>query len=547
MVMRSGLEDLELTRRRLFGVLCNVPFLLLGLPTPLILPSWLFAPVISICLFILPGFSWSKVLEKEKSIDLFFKIFARSICVMVGIVVIHRLVGLPPSRLSWLLMSVLVVNLGLLRKATSRNLELLWQRYRKNHVRWISFGFACALLYSILTVCAFRLIPPMLDHDWDSQSNAYGFIHTLTPLTVTDRGVLYYLADPPLLGFQIGLVALAKGSLNELAYHYKMAEALKATQGIFPLESAWHVAADQSRHRFLADPHLLETRIPTLFFATATLPILFGLLQRLTQSSTLSAIGCLLYFTFPQILVQSSNGGYTAMAIFFLLIIANGYLQSHRQTILWGSFFAAIAKNPQTVVLPLAIALWAGLRETRGSVLVRLRAMAVHPTLVGFFMGMVCFFVYGLVVSPPAFWQDYIRGHFLNRLLHIDTGGVYPSVGSLWRQFNQVQGFPFLPLAIFCVAWMLVQTWRQHSPQGAIPLWVILGAILFSIIDWRQTKHLTYIVPALVMATMGFIAHQRGKLRWSFLGLVGFVIFYNIWRIAGSGGDLLALHPTGDW
>ncbi len=525
----------------------NLPFLLLLLPTPLRLPPEGFAPIVSLCLFILPGLAWVTVRSEESMASVLIRVFAGSVGAMAGVIVLLKLLGMTPTLQSWLILSLLVVNGGLLRKTTNANGNLLWQRWKRASPRWLLLGSACLLLYALLFACALVLVPASMEHDWENQSTAYGLLHTLTPLTVTDRGLLYYFSDPPFLSFQIGLVALARGTLDSFSYHYESAKALKEKQGVFPAEPAMREAVHRSQRLFLEDPHLLETRAPTVFFATATLPLLFSLLQELTQSPGLSALGCLLYFTFPEVLVRSSNGGSQAMAAFLLLIMAHGFYQGDRKLLLWGSFLAALARNKQVGILPLAIVLWVGSRKALGPLRARLKALAIHPACVGYLMGTLGFVGYGLWIHPQAFWIDFVRGHFWNRLLHIDTVGSYPSVLRLWWQYHQAQGFPFLPLAAASIGWLLIHSWRRRCDQGVIPLWAIVGSVCFSLIDWRQTKHLFHITPALVVSVMIFTAHQRGARRWALLGLVGTVILHNVGRIASSGGDLLGLHPSGDW
>ena len=508
---------------------------------------WLFAPLASICLWILPGIVWVRLQEQEPMPLWLIRVHALCAFVAVGIIGLHHLLRVVPTRESLLGMEAVGVGAGALRKTGYRNGQLLWQRFKKDRFRWIFLGSACLLLYMALAVSALHLVPPMMDHDWDSQSGAYGLIHTGAPLAVTDRGVFYFFANPPLLSFHIGLVALLRGSLDRLAYHEEMARALEKSYGAHPTESAWGEAVEQSRQRFLAEPHLLETRTPTLFFAVATLPLLFGILQGLTRSLWLSAMGCLLYITFPEVWVRSSHGGWTAITVFFLLAIAYGYFRDDRKILLWGGFFAAVAKSKEAVLLPLALALWRGFREIQGPVRSRIQAMATHPALLGFGAGTVLFFGYGLWVSRQAFWTDFVRGHVWNRLFHIHTGGSYPSVVGLWWQFSKVQGFPFLPLAALSVAWLLIWSWRRRSLDGAMALWAILGSITFSVVDWRQTKHLIQLVPALVMAIMKVLSQHRGILRWGLLGLVSFLIIRNAWLLFSFRGHWLALHPTGDW
>ena len=497
-------------------------------------------------LWVVPGLAWVAVRDDEPTMALFVRVVIRSLALVIGVVVVGWLFRIAPTAPGFLVTVLGLTAVGLLRRVTAQNGRRLRQRGRRAWRRWLLLGAACGGLFVLLSALAVAVVPPMLDHDWDSQSPAYALMHTGRPTAVTDRGVLTSFCAPPLLSVQIGLVALLHGSLDALAYHYEMAQQLRAAYGDRPPEAIWQAAARQSQQRFLADPHLLETRTPTLCYATATLPLLYLILESLTASPGLSAVGCLLYFTFPEALVRSAHGGYTAIAIFWLLVTCWGFLRGDGRTTALGSAVGVLAKT-QTVFLPLAIAGWVGLREARGTIVGRLRVIGRHPAVLGGLAGAALLAVYGWWADPRAFWDDYVLGHLWNRLAHVDTGGSYPSVIQLWRQFDVVLGRPFLPLAAGSVVWLLARSWRTGDRTGVIAGWAIVGAVLASVVDWRQTKHLMPIVPALVMAAMALIARQRGLVRGLLVGVLAVVILHNVWRLAGAWPDLLTLHPTGDW
>lgn len=406
---------------------------------------------------------------------------------------------------------------------------------------------ASAVLVAAYGWCALRLVPPMEDHDWDFQSSAYGLIYSGKPLTVTDRGVLYSFCDPPFLSFQIGLVALARGTLDGLAYHYQAAVALREREGVFPSEASWRAAAEQSKDRFFESPHLPESRLPNLLLAAACLPLFFLVLERLTGSAMLAVVGSLVFWTLPETVVRFSSGSHVPLAIFCALLMVQGALRHNPRLLWWASAFGAFAKGKQLVVVPLAIAVWAGLQSRSASWPQRLRTMATHPAALGWVAGTSLLVAYGLWVHPAAFWRDYLMTHGVHRLLHIGTSQEYPEILGLWRQFHQVHGALFLPLAMIGTTWWLRRSWQDRRAEGAIALWVVVGAVIFSLIDWRQTKHLMTIVPAMVMAIMSWTSSQRGWRRRLLLGALALLITHNLWRLAASGGDLLSLHPTGDW
>src|SRR3989338_1732743 len=218
-------------------------------------------------LWVVPGLAWVAVRDDEPTMALFVRVVIRSLALVIGVVVVGWLFRIAPTAPGFLVTVLGLTAVGLLRRVTAQNGRRLRQRGRRAWRRWLLLGAACGGLFVLLSALAVAVVPPMLDHDWDSQSPAYALMHTGRPTAVTDRGVLTSFCAPPLLSVQIGLVALLHGSLDALAYHYEMAQQLRAAYGDRPPEAIWQAAARQSQQRFPAHPHLLETRTPTLRYS----------------------------------------------------------------------------------------------------------------------------------------------------------------------------------------------------------------------------------------------------------------------------------------
>ena len=177
--------------------------------------------------------------------------------------------------------------------------------------------------------------------------------------------------------------------------------------------------------------------------------------------------------------------------------------------------FAALSDH-KMMLLPMSVVIWNALGSWRK---MRFKAAAKalsHPVAIGFFVGTLMFWAYGLSISPKDFWMDHVRYHLVNRVLNINARGLdmshYPSLGGLWLEFWQHTGYLLLPLGAIAL-WILcfrnasinkgenkqsVSGWR--GMPGLWAIWTLLVAIAFSIVDWRQTKHLAPLTLPLFLA-----------------------------------------------
>ena len=282
---------------------------------------------------------------------------------------------------------------------------------------------------------------------------------------------------------------------------------------------------DDYRH----EPRRLQTRTPNIFLAALTVALLGAWIARRTGLWWLALLVSLTYATSPEVFVRSSYGGYFAISMFALLqiLLAVERLTSDRSRAAWtgcllAGLFAALANN-KLVLLPAALVFWELARAEAGGVARRLARAIGHPVVLGFALGTIAFWIYGLGISPADFWDDHVRFHLVNRIIHDNTFGHagYPTVPGLWQEFWEHTGYVLLPLGIVALGalccrqrgtlcWMkcvedgptqkddVSVGWR--GMPGLWAIWFLLTAVAFSLIDWRQTKHLTPLLLPLCVA-----------------------------------------------
>jgi hypothetical protein len=129
----------------------------------------------------------------------------------------------------------------------------------------------------------------------------------------------------------------------------------------------------------------------------------------------------------------------------------------------------------------------------------------------------VLFWSLGLVTAPGAFLQDHLYTHLLSRVTHENPLGYggYPTVAGLWSELAAHSGYVLLPVALLAMGSDVLRSsssaLRQNAPDKALWLcWILLVAIVFSIIDWRQTKHL---MPILLPLFLGLVPDRHAP-RW---------------------------------
>ena len=116
-------------------------------------------------------------------------------------------------------------------------------------------------------------------------------------------------------------------------------------------------------------------------------------------------------------------------------------------------------------------------------------------------MGVLVFATWGLAVDAPTFVYDFLK-------VHVGPGSPSTTSGSptmrrsgtprfpeLWAEFAARYGIVFTVASAAASLWALRSVFPRVRACGAL----LLGALVFSLTDWRQTKHLSLLVaPALL-------------------------------------------------
>lgn len=552
-------------------VLSNLPFL-----AALLLNGWLPSPietlVVGAILLLVPGLAWTDH-RRGDAVVVLFRAALASLVAALAVILILILVGAPAHRSAFLIILALMTNAGILLGHRKGWFDA--NPFADPMPRLISAIAALFLLQSYLGAAYF--VPALEDQDMETQGTAYGLMHELAPTMVTNRQTSYFFAHPLLLHVWIGESALISEDLGRLKYHHEASIAVRGDPSAGTIEAQWNKAYAQ----FEKDPVLLPTRTPNIFLGALTL-FPMGFLVFLMTGSRVAALGaCVMYMTLPEIYVRTSYGGYLAVTNFFLLSGAYFYLLTsgllpqrgmigthasiRRST--WAAAFLGGWTDQKFLLLPMAAPLHAGIKAlldlpslVSGGLQHFVRTFLARPYVIaglligtGFVAGWMTFAAYGLLVAPGDFIQDHLKSHIwwrLNKvtdvnLTRVEQGGfVYPSVLALWQQFAHHTGWLLVPPMILGLLYAVP---RVREAYGLLLIWAVVGIVGFSLVDWRQTKHLAHILPPLVMLAAIYWASLKGPARSLLGGLIAIAIAWNVWRIILLMNDFEYLKPLPIW
>lgn len=547
-------------------------------------------------------------------------VIVASFAVFAAVLVATHVLGFSVrSGLFWNVTWV-VTNLSVLLNVLAGGPPACGVRLRDRH--WQVAGPLFAAAYLMFFVGATRVVPPMQDQDLDIQSPGHALLTHLQPRVVNDREILYYFAHPLLINCYEAASFLYYDQFDYLARYETATRRTQLAESGTPIEPDEKVFyrlpngrlvrgrgnGEQvgTRHRivgveggdYLVDPPLpepqgggripvreweiqmfyddyhhdprpLETRTPNIFLAALTVALLGCWVLRWTGRWWFGLLVPLAYATSPEVFVRSSYGGYFAISAFALVLMLMAVEQwiSDRSRAAWtgcllAGTFAAVANN-KLVLLPMALVVWQFFRLDQAGVARRAARAIGHPVVVGFLLGTVAFWVYGLAISPEAFWTDYVRVCLVDRIMHHDpyNGARYPTLPGLWREFWQHTGYVLLPLGIFFLG---VLCWTGNADEtgpgtgrvargwrgmpGLWAAWALLTAVAFSLIDWRQTKHLMPLMLPLHLAPARWAGSARIALilaSFLFAGLLAWNL--QVLLTLADGFDAFPIRPAPDW
>ncbi len=515
------------------AIALNIPFLVCHPDWPLVTAPFIRSLAINCVLFVVPGvpvvnamtrMGW---LRQAQGLWLVFL----SLVTFMATIVIRHVIGTPVTAGGVWLWAWVATNLGILLNVLPGGPRRWSIALPGKQIRSVALVFVVA--YAMFFFGATRVVPILGDQDDEVQGTAYGLLTHLKPSLLTGRNTEYLFAHPPLLHMSVAGSILYYDKLDEFAVYDSL--------------SPNRLTLEQAYQRYAQHPYLLETRTPNLFFAAFAVVLMWGWAGRMTGSAWFAALVTAVYATSPEVFVRSSYGGYFAigaMCLLHMLLAVDSWMSDpsrlNRRSALLAGAMAAVADH-KMMLLPGAVVAWEFLRARRWNVGGVARALR-HPVVLGFAAGLSLFWLYGLSISPRDFWMDHVRHHLVDRVLNYNARGLnmaaYPSVPALWLEFIRHTGYLFLPLGtlalgVLCFARLsddAVETDRPaHGWRGIVgvwAVWAVVTAVAFSIIDWRQTKHLA---PLMFPLTLGIASAGRGLPMRKVLGVLMFALL--LWNV----------------
>jgi len=464
---------------------------------------------------LVPGLCWSGLWRSRGAGRIAVALGASTACLLI-IFVGLRLAGRAPTPVA------VACGLAVLGAAP---LPFLRDRGRVT-VPGPSVLIALAAAAALLWFAAF-VVPPLEDQDMEMQATAHALATRQVPQALTNRSTAYYFAHPPLLHlWQAGTFALS-GRLSRVAYYDDAGR--RAARGPFlePPEGAPLIRRPHYEdwkpllRRFLSEPQLWPARQVCVLLAAVGAGLLAALAASLTRSTAAGVVLAALLVSFPETLVRGAHGAYFAATSLLALVILCCLDETapRRETMLASAL--AFLVDQKGLLVPAAWALGAPRRAGWSRFL----------PLAGALAGAAAFLAWGLAVDPRTFLFDFVREHVTRRLsgadvrFVADTARFYPSIPQLWAEYLARYGAAFTAWAAVAAG---VGLRRERPAARAAGAAVLLGALVFSVVDWRQTRHLALLTAPAVVALAGAwprsAAWRRGALLFA-----AALILRNLW------------------
>jgi hypothetical protein len=411
------------------------------------------------------------------------------------------------------------------------------------------------------------VVPALEDQDSEVQGTANGIVRELAPVSLMNRGRLHFFAHPPLLHvFSATTITLA-GELDTVRPAYDVAReelaklpaadrerglgavvrALRHPPGATDRSFLWHSRVFRA---FREDPALLATRAPNFVLGALAVSLVFAWARRLGAGAPDAVLVAAAYATLPEIVVRSSYGGYYALsAATFVSAAWLAAERRHRGSLAGVAGVLAALANHKAVVVGGASSVAAALR----------RRSAAAVVLLGVAAGTAAFWIWGLAIAPGDFVGEHLLDHGLRRFTLGEAttragAPIYPSRAGVWLEFATNHGWPWVAAAGAGLLWGITRAARGAPDLDPLTetaeilvAWTLLGAAVFTVIDWRQTKHLALIVPAATVLVAGLLCAAPRRARVPIRAVLAGAVAWNIAGIVRIARDFESLRVTPIW
>lgn len=554
-------------------IFCNAIFVLYALCSVLSVHIFILSLFSNLLIFIAPGLGWIGILKNhvKQEVMIIFYIVCFSLIILMAGFILFFLLQITPNPLLFVVYLFFVTNTGILYTRKAKTLSILYKRKS----RFVILIVSSFLIYSILFLGMIK-VPPLSDLDFEVPGTTYGLIHELKPYLAYNMPEKYfYFAHPPLANFISAYGVFFINKIDSFKFYYDSARAaediLKSKPGdtlYFSLYMGGSEPEDiqvqnAGRHKFIIKKDnyeelisrdtiteyffdfdritfqernlVADVRIANIFITVLIFASLYLFISQLSHSNLIGILAGLLYVLSPGIYVRACSMGHVATTNYALLIFAYHFIYSDEKRLftlnrtlflLLPGMFAVLA-NQKTLFLVGSVILCniaCFLHEKRKDR--KIANIAINTSTVGYMAGLLIFYTYGLLIDKKQFILYHLRVHLFDRIFHLNQMySNYPSIGRLWAEF-QIE-FPVFIIALAALVFIFKKLISKK--EGIFIYWFLVGAISFSIVDWKQTKHLMLLTPALiVMLTIGIIQLKRIPRRIILLSSIC-VLAYSIW------------------
>jgi hypothetical protein len=500
----------------------------------------------ALVVLILPGLGWAQLFASSGWAGTLALTLAISYATVVLGTLAHYAAGVLPgpwSLLGWLWLAAVVG-------------QVLALRRRDSFPRLTSLGvMGTVAVFCYFYAGATRVVPPQQDQDLVVANPVYGYFKDLKPYGL-ETHFTFLFSKPSYLHLVAGSSICLWGDIDNAKPYYDRA---RLTEGKnWP---RWKIdeLRTEDAEEFAADSQLLwSTRVLPVALAALVPVVLYGVCTRLGVSAVWAVLGAVLYVSLPEVFIRSSFAGFTMVGNLFASLVLLLYvtrLQDGRQGAALFSAAALMAgSNQKALLIVPGLLLHHLLQDVRAGGIRGLcrwvAGLVTDPFFLGVVVGWGTFCAYGMWADANTFVRDHLyydlRDRFLLqdvRLAHLD-GWWYPSIPEVWVEFARNLSWVFLPMAVAAVLWLVP---RVAAPEWALVPWVFLGAVLGSLTDWRQTKHLMLILPPLVVGWT-VVSNRSGRvLRALALAAAVFCLVWGFTVSARLWGDFTRLAPSTIW
>ncbi len=496
---------------------------------------------------ILPGLGWARLFAATGWASTLALALAFSYFTVILGVVGHYVVNVLPGPWSFLAWLWAVAAIG----------ELLVAAKRRSLLPPMSAAAVLGTLavFGYFSFGAARVVPPQQDQDLVVANPVYGYFRDLKPYGL-ETHFTYLFSKPSYLHLVAGSAICLWGDLDATKPYYDRARLTQRRS--FP-RSRIDELRGKDIEQFARDEKLLwSTRTTAVMLASLLPVVLYAVCRRLGVSTRWSALTAVVYVSFPEVFIRSSFAGFTMVGNFFASLVLLLYVTRLKEGRHAAGLFAAAAlmagSNQKTLLLVPALLLHQLLLRIRAAGIRGawswLTGLIADPFFCGVLVGWGTFCAYGLWADADTFVRDHLYYDFRDRFLlqdvrfqHLD-GWWYPSITEVWLEFSRNLNWIFLPIALLAVLWLAP---RMGTHAWVIVPWVLLGAVLGSVTDWRQTKHLMLILPPLVVSWAVALDRVGTTLRVLAWGAALFCIVWGFSATLRLWSDFASLSPSTIW